>query len=62
MIEKIERLFGTGRDILFIEGDGDHKWERGNENWSRYTALDPKANYLYRQANDIHALRLGNHV
>lgn len=62
MIEKIEHLFGGGKDILFIEGDGDHRWDRNNENWKNYTSLDPKANYLYRQATDIRKLRSGNHV
>ena len=62
LLEKIEHLFGTGKDILFIEGDGDHRWARNDENWERYTALDPKANYLYRQAEDIRALKRGNHV
>lgn len=62
LLEKIEQLFGSDKDILFIEGDGDHRWARNDEHWEKYTALDPKANYLYRQANDIHALRNGNCV
>lgn len=62
LLEKIEHLFGSNKDVLFIEGDGDHRWARNDENWERYTALDPKANYLYRQAKDIHALREGNYV
>lgn len=62
LLEKIEHLFGTDRDILFIEGDGDHRWERNDDNWDQYTALDPKANYLYKQAADIHSLRNGNYV
>lgn len=62
LLEKIEHLFGTGKDILFIEGDGDHRWARGDENWEQYTALDPKANYLYRQADDIRKLKRGNYV
>lgn len=48
--------------ILNIEGDGDHKWERGSENWKDMTHLNPQANYLYRQAEDIHILRDGNAV
>lgn len=48
--------------ILNIEGDGDHKWERNNENWKEITHLNPKANYLYRQAEDIQTLRNGNAV
>jgi uridine kinase len=62
MLEKIEHLFGTEKDVLFIEGDGDHRWERDNENWEQYTALDPQANYLYRQAEDIRKLKRGNGV
>lgn len=44
---------------LEIEGDGDHKWERGNENWNTFTHLDPKANYIHRQAENIIALKSG---
>ena len=62
LLEKIEHLFGTGKDILFLEGDGDHRWERGDENWEQYTALDPQANYLYRQAENIKNLKRGNWV
>lgn len=62
LLEKIEHLFGTEKDVLFIEGDGDHRWERGNENWEQYTALNPLANYLYRQAENIRELKRGNHV
>ena len=39
--------------ILQIEGDGEHKWERGDENWNKYTHLDPKANYIHKQADAI---------
>ena len=62
MLDIIEHLFGSGKDILFIEGDGDHKWERNDANWDNCTALNPEANYLYRQAADIHKLRFGNRV
>ena len=62
LLEKIEHLFGGGKDILFIEGDGDHRWERNDDNWEIYTSLDPKANYLYKQAKDIAELRRGNRV
>lgn len=48
--------------LLVIEGDGDHKWERGDENWNEYTHLNPKANFLYRQAQDIHRLKNGESV
>lgn len=59
MLNKIEHLFGSGDDILFIEGDGDHRWVRGDEHWEQHTALDPQANYLYRQAEDLKKLKAG---
>ncbi len=55
-------LFGNEKDVLFIEGDGDHKWERDDEKWDQFTALDPQSNYLYKQANDIRALKHGKSV
>ena len=48
--------------ILNIEGDGDHKWERGDANWIDMTHLNPLANYLYRQAEDLRVLRGNNAV
>lgn len=62
LLEKIRHLFGTEKDILFIEGDGDHRWARGDENWEQYTALDPQANFLYWQAQNIRQLKNGNYV
>lgn len=62
LLEKIEHLFGTGKDVLFIEGDGDHRWARNDENWEQFTALDPHANFLYRQAEDVRKLKRGNNV
>lgn len=48
--------------ILCVEGDGDHKWERGDRNWEDMTHLNPQANYLYRQAEDLQILRGNNTV
>lgn len=48
--------------ILNIEGDGDHRWERGDSNWNSMTHLNPLANYLYRQAEDLRVLRDNNAV
>lgn len=61
MITVIEKCLGKN-NLQFIEGDGDHKWERGDEYWNNYTALNPKANYLYRQAEDLKQLRYGGAV
>lgn len=49
-------------NILNIEGDGDHKWERGDSNWEEITHLNPRANYLYRQAEDLRVLQGNNSV
>ena len=44
-------------EMVWLEGDGDHKWERGNKNWGHYTHLNPKANWLHKQINDILQLK-----
>jgi uridine kinase len=51
----IGKLFSE--DLIQIEGDGDHKWERGHEKWMVHTHLDPRANSLYRQSENLIALK-----
>ena len=58
----IFKNFLGGNNILALECDGDHKWDRSDENWKSYTHLNPVANYLYRQADDIARLRAGRSV
>lgn len=60
-LKLIENILGLN-NLLLIEGDGDHKWERGEEMWKKFTHLNPKANYLYKQALDIETLRTGTYV
>lgn len=48
--------------VVELEGDADHKWERNNENWQGYTHLDPKANFLHRQADTLFNLKRGRSV
>lgn len=43
--------------LLEIEGDGEHKWERGDKHWDTFTHLDPKANHIHKQADGINALK-----
>ncbi|MBL7196562.1 MAG: uridine kinase [Candidatus Omnitrophica bacterium] len=52
----------AGKKLLQVEGDADHKWARGDENWDKFTHLNPKANYLYKQANDLLALKFGGTI
>lgn len=61
LLAMLGELFSE-ESILNIEGDGDHKWERGDHNWEEITHLNPRANYLYRQAEDLRVLRGNNSV
>lgn len=61
MIAMIQTCLGVS-NLSFIEGDGDHRWERGDKYWNNYTALNPKANYLYRQSEDLKHIRSGSSV
>lgn len=45
--------------VVYIEGDGDHKWERGDSQWQTMTHLNPKANYLHSQADSLSSLKNG---
>ena len=56
MQKKLCNIIGE-KNFCMIEGDGDHKWERLDKNWNDFTHLNPKANFLYRQAEDISNLR-----
>lgn len=46
-----------GTQCIEMEGDGDHRWERGDSHWQKMTHLDPKANFLHRQAQDLLRLK-----
>jgi len=51
-----------GNKLLQIEGDGEHKWERGDDNWMKFTHLDPKANHIHKQAEVIYNLKLNETI
>lgn len=51
-----------GNKLLQIEGDGEHKWERGDANWAKLTHLDPKANHIHKQAEAIYNLKLNKTI
>lgn len=55
LVENLKNILGA--KLLQIEGDGDHKWERGDENWNKFTHLDPKANHIHKQADVIYELK-----
>ncbi len=60
LLTDIKKLLHTR--VVELEGDADHKWERDDENWKGYTHLDPKANFLHRQADTIFNLKRGRSV
>ena len=60
LLKRISSILGS--QLLIIEGDGEHKWERGHKNWSKYTHLDPKANFIHKQAEVISDLKFNNSI
>lgn len=54
----LSQLFGQINTTV-IRGDDMHKWERGHENWNHITHLNPKANNLNQDINDIKQLKDG---
>lgn len=47
---------------LLLECDRYHKWERGNNEWNKYTHLNPEANYITKMTQDVFNLKLGNNI
>ncbi len=45
-----------------LECDRYHKWERNDNNWEKYTHLNPEANYIAKMSNDVFDLKIGNTV
>ena len=61
LLGDIRNLVSRNR-LVELEGDGDHKWERGSQEWQEITHLNPKANFLHRQAEQIIALKNHKHI
>lgn len=52
-----------GKDnTLVVAGDDAHRWERGDGNWSKFTHLDPRANKLQAELEQIVDLRAGRSI
>lgn len=50
------------RTMTLINGDDDHRWERGHAMWRQYTHLDPRGNLLRAQLDALDSLRRGTDV
>lgn len=55
LTDTIKDLAGKNQTVV-LNGDDSHKWERHNNNWEYFTHLDPKANNIHRDVNQIYAL------
>ncbi|MCK4517366.1 hypothetical protein KAT92_01200 [Candidatus Babeliales bacterium] len=51
LLSDLKNLLGS--KLTHLEGDGDHKWDRYSTNWKHFTHLNPKANLLHRQTENI---------
>tara|TARA_Y100000389_G_scaffold204960_1_gene261278 strand:- start:7707 stop:9071 length:1365 start_codon:yes stop_codon:yes gene_type:complete len=47
---------------FILECDRYHKWERGNENWSKCTHLNPDSNYITKMQKDVFDLKIGKNI
>ena len=45
-----------------IRGDDMHKWERGDENWTVFTHLDPRANKIHEDFEHAKELKSGKSI
>ncbi|MFL5728719.1 MAG: hypothetical protein ACJ75J_04455 [Cytophagaceae bacterium] len=60
LLEDLRLILGA--KMTDLEGDGDHKWERNDENWKQITHLNPKGNFLHKQAEDLMRLKYGKSI
>jgi len=49
-------------NLVCVNGDDLHKWERGHENWKAVTHLNPKGNYTHLDLEQAMALARGENV
>lgn len=54
--ELLSRSFGT-KNVLILNGDDDHKWERNDRRYEEVSHLNPKANNLHKLKEDIFNLK-----
>lgn len=54
----LEEVFQK-RKVTLINGDDIHRWERGNNKWSKFTHFDPKANHLHNEIGMLKDLKRG---
>ncbi len=50
------------RNVSVVAGDDLHKWERGNDMWTKYTHLDPRANELHTDIHSVYSMKQGQSI
>ena len=61
LLKALTPLFAN-TEIVTLETDRYHKWERGHENYQKYTHLNPYANHLEKMYEDVYNLKIGNDI
>lgn len=61
LMEILKSLFEYD-NILTLETDRYHKWERGDNNYNNYTHLNPYANHLDKMYEDVSNLKIGYEI
>jgi len=61
LMKHLKGLFSES-NVINLETDRYHKWERGNENYQTITHLHPDANHLELMSNDVYNLKIGNDI
>ena len=61
LLKVLKPLFDEN-NLLTLETDRYHKWERGNKNYETYTHLNPYANHLEKMYDDVYDLKIGNEI
>ena len=56
----LNKLYGN--DVITLETDRYHKWERGDVNYNTYSHLNPNANHLEKMYKDVYDLKIGNEI
>ena len=61
LANNLKSLIGSEKTLI-LKGDDTHKWERGDKNWEKMTHLNPKANYLYEDINNLNNIKNGKAI
>ena len=61
-ISKIISICLGHKDSLIVSGDDSHLWERGDENWKFFTHLNPEANNLSKEYEQINNLKKNRQI